>query len=146
MVYYMVDLVASNEKLKQRSHNILKQGSLGCNAMSGQYLDDLITRCDRSVKLALLVADTELSVEQCKSHLEPADGVLEVALADTMGASREGKSGAQGINGESLVLRIDGGGTKCAAAIADGVGDILGRGIAGPCNLYVFLGPSMTMS
>ena len=37
---------------------------------------------------------------------------------------------------EMLVLGVDGGGSGCRAAVADGTGRILGRGEAGPANIH----------
>ena len=127
----MVDMVASNLKLKQRSRNILRRLSTRCEAMSDSDLDTLLFDCNRSVKLALLVAETGLPVEEAQTRLDQAGGVLVKALGPERGSAQ--------VNGTSTpdreyVLCIDGGGTKCAATIANRTG-IVGRGIAGPCKL-----------
>ncbi|KAL2867432.1 putative glucokinase regulator family protein [Aspergillus lucknowensis] len=123
----MVDLVASNAKLRQRSRNILRRLSIRCASLSDTEIDDLLGRCNQSVKLALLVAETGNPVEQCRHNLEVASQRLAHVLVRNRTISRQEKL--------PLVLCIDGGGTKCAAVIADRKGTILGRGLAGPCNL-----------
>lgn len=131
----MVDLVASNLKLKQRSRNILRGISRKCNSLSDPELDALITKCNSSVKLAILVAETGEPVEACKTHLESAGGVLATAL--------DGAQPTQSLSpshelSRRFVLCIDGGGTKCAVVVADPTG-LVSHGYAGPCNLYVFI-------
>lgn len=131
----MVDLVASNNKLKQRSRNILRKLSPRCDNMTDEQLDNLLAQCDGSVKLALMTANTGLSVEQSQRRLESAGGILAQALK----AANKPCTGIQP-NGSAapdrrFILCIDGGGSKCAAVITDEEGDILGRGLAGPCNL-----------
>lgn len=127
----MVDLVASNLKLKQRSRNILRRLSGKCESMPDTELDAVLLECNGSVKLALLAVETGLSVSDCQSKLDSAGGVLSLAL-DKPAA----KDQANGCSSQSrqYVLCIDGGGTKCAAVIADHTG-IVGRGVGGPCNM-----------
>ncbi|CAI7647170.1 unnamed protein product [Penicillium pancosmium] len=126
----MVDLQASNLKLKQRSKNILKRLSSKCAAMADSELDELLIDCERSVKLAFLVAETGKSVETCKGDLQNAGEILakalDVAVPDARPVSNELV--------RKFALCIDGGGTKCAAVVADAAGNTT-RGYAGPCNL-----------
>ena len=77
----MVDLIASNQKLKQRSKTILQQVSKRCSSMTNQELDDLLARCDGRVKVALVVAEKGISVEESKRQLEMAQGVLAKVIA-----------------------------------------------------------------
>lgn len=127
----MVDLQASNLKLKQRSRNILKKLSSKCGTMTDSDLDALLMECDRSVKLAFLVAETGKSVETCKGDLQSVGGILskalDVAVPDIQPVSHELV--------RKFALCIDGGGTKCAAVMSDAAGNTT-RGSAGPCNLY----------
>ncbi|KAL3485143.1 hypothetical protein BJX62DRAFT_243259 [Aspergillus germanicus] len=124
----MVDLVASNAKLRQRSRNILRRLSKRAATLSDTQTDDLLVQCDQSVKLALLVAETGRSVEQCREDLKCAGQRLaDALLPHTRNEPRCGKA--------PLVLCVDGGGTKCAAVITDQSGTVLGRGVVGPCNL-----------
>ncbi|KAL2783083.1 hypothetical protein BJX66DRAFT_330840 [Aspergillus keveii] len=124
----MVDLVASNAKLRQRSRNILRRLSKRASTLSDTQIDGLLSQCNQSVKLALLVAETGRSVEQCREDLEGAGQRLADALSShTRHEPRRGNT--------TLVLCVDGGGTKCAAVITDQNGNVLGRGVVGPCNL-----------
>lgn len=128
----MVDLVASNLKLKQRSRNILRKLSATCSSLPDSDLDMLLAQCNHSVKLAILVAETGLSVQSCLRQLEAAGGVLAEALSQVSKPARLPSNSSE--CARRFVLCIDGGGTKCAAVVADYNG-VVGRGSAGPCNL-----------
>ncbi|KAL3431947.1 hypothetical protein BDV09DRAFT_206273 [Aspergillus tetrazonus] len=133
----MVGLVASNAKLRQRSRNILRRLSAECASMSNSELDSLLSRCKGSLKLALLVVATGKPVEECREVLEAADQqlakALELAATSTLQQGAEGRR--QRGQSTELILCIDGGGSKCAAVVADKTGAVLGRGEAGPCNI-----------
>lgn len=130
----MVDLVASNLKLEQRSRNILRRLSARCDSMTDEDLDKLMARCKGRVKLALLMAETGQPVEHCEERLASAGGVLAKALETSLARNVQMPA-----TNRQYVLCIDGGGTKCAAVIADLKGTVIGRGTTGPCNLYAFL-------
>lgn len=130
--FKMVDLVASNLKLEQRSRNILRRLSGKCQSLSDAELDTLLARCNSSVKLAILVAESGESVETCQGYFDAAGGVLANALA---AISKPIEQKPTSTATQRFALCIDGGGTKCAAAVADGT-KIVGQGSAGPCNLY----------
>lgn len=127
----MVDLVASNLKLKQRSRNILRKLSKICESMSDSDLDAVLLDCNGSVKLALLVSETGLPANECQNKLNLDGGVLAKALSIKPATEQANGPFTQG---RKYVLCIDGGGTKCAAVVVDNTGS-LGCGIAGPCNL-----------
>ncbi|KAK4871026.1 hypothetical protein LT330_000263 [Penicillium expansum] len=132
----MVDLVASNLKLVQRSRNILRRLSGKCQSSSNTELDALLARCNASVKLAILVAETGESVETCQGYFGAAGGVLANALA---AVSKPIEQKPTSTPTQKFVLCIDGGGTKCAAVVADGI-NVVGQGFAGPCNLTDSIG------
>ncbi|KAJ6188113.1 hypothetical protein N7519_003021 [Penicillium mononematosum] len=132
----MVDLVASNLKLEQRSRNILRRLSGKCQSSSDAELDALLARCNASVKLAILVAETGESVETCQGYVDAAGGVLAKALA---AISRPIEQKPASAPTQKFSLCIDGGGTKCAAVVADGT-NVVGQGSAGPCNLTDSIG------
>lgn len=136
-ILQMVDLIASNEKLAQRSRNILRGSSTRCFSMTEQSLDELLVKCDRSVKLALVVVEKDLTVEQGRQQLKDADGVLDRVLHPGKDI-RSQKSPIHDFGSSApVVLCIDGGGSKCAAVTATSK-NVRGQGISGPCNLYVF--------
>ncbi|KAF4761088.1 hypothetical protein HAV15_005926 [Penicillium sp. str.  len=132
----MVDLVASNLKLEQRSRNILRRLSGKCQSSSDAELDTLLARCNSSVKLAILVAESGESVETCQGYFDAAGGVLANALA---AISKPIEQKPTSTATEKFALCIDGGGTKCAAVVADGT-KMVGQGSAGPCNLTDSIG------
>lgn len=101
--------------------------------MTNQELDDLLARCDGRVKVALVVAEKGISVEESKRQLEMAQGVLAKVIATEQDTQVQ-KQMVNGYTGRRAVLCIDGGGSKCAAVVGDFNGN-LGRGISGPCNL-----------
>ncbi|KAL3465737.1 hypothetical protein BJX64DRAFT_296992 [Aspergillus heterothallicus] len=105
----MVDLAASNAKLHQRSRNILRRLSKRAATLSNTEIDSILTWCNQSVKLALLVAETGNSVEKCRRDLEGAGQ----RLADALAISQSQAETEKPRRVESpLVLCIDGGGTK----------------------------------
>ncbi|CAG8937811.1 unnamed protein product [Penicillium salamii] len=128
----MVDMVASNLKLKKRSHNMLRRVSAKCKPLSDGELDSLLVKCNHSVKLAVLVAESQYPVDVCERHLEVANGVLAKALADINRLQEKTMTETSPLR--PFVLCVDGGGTKCAAVVTDGTGAVY-RGFAGPCNL-----------
>ncbi|OOQ90617.1 putative glucokinase regulator family protein [Penicillium brasilianum] len=128
----MVDMVASNLKLEQRSRNMLRRLSPKCNSMSDSELDALLAQSKRSVKLAMLVAETGQTIEICQRHLDSAGGVLAAALDEACPSTQTVSPNDN--YSKRFALCIDGGGTKCAAAIADIAGN-MSHGYAGPCNL-----------
>lgn len=101
--------------------------------MTDQALDDLLARCDGRVKVALVVAEKGISVEESRDQLEAAQGVLAKVIATEDGVEIK-KSLVNGFKHHRSVLCIDGGGSKCAAVVGDSSGNI-GKGVAGPCNL-----------
>lgn len=102
--------------------------------MSDAELDALLAQSNRSVKLAMLVAETGQTVEACQQLLESAGGVLACAL-DRACPCTQPQSPIDGIS-KRFTLCIDGGGSKCAAVIADSSGHTSHR-FAGSCNLWV---------
>jgi N-acetylmuramic acid 6-phosphate etherase len=101
--------------------------------MTDAELDALLARCKGKVKLALLVAETGHPIGQCAERLTSAGGVLANALETSLAKDVQFPA-----KDRQYVLCIDGGGTKCAAVIADLTGTVVGRGTTGPCNLYTF--------
>ena len=132
----MVDLIASNQKLKQRSRNILRQLSKNSRDWTDEALNELLARCDGSVKLALVVAETGLSVEESRRQLEAAHGVLAGLLPVGDDDAQPETPPVTRAKQRYQVLCIDGGGSKCAAVVGT-AGGVMSRGVGGPCNLYV---------
>lgn len=72
----MVDLKVSNQKLKARALRILMQA---CDC-SEAIAEDYLTRGEGSLKLAILLLQTQCSLPQAKTWLEQADGHLYRAI------------------------------------------------------------------
>ncbi|MDN5279040.1 MAG: N-acetylmuramic acid 6-phosphate etherase [Clostridiales bacterium] len=75
----MVDLQATNDKLRKRALRIVMEGGRVPNYLAEAKL----TEADGNVKLAIMLARTEMTPEQAKQKLKEAEGVLYKALGDT---------------------------------------------------------------
>src|SRR5262245_58618229 len=121
----MVDLRATNTKLKARTNRIVRH-LLGVNADAANAL---LARCGGELKTALVVGRTGLSPDEARRRLADNQGRVGVVLTGQSAATNQWPG---------HVLGIDGGGTHTVALLgvahADGV-RILGRGEAGPSNL-----------
>ena len=135
----MVDVKASNLKLKQRSRNIVRSLESRASEISDELLDERIQECGGSVKLALMTLMTGCEKQQCEDNLKQAGGVLSTALQIlNTTASNNISNGISTPRNTApkrkLAVCIDGGGSKCAVALSDEAGNI-GRGESGPCNV-----------
>lgn len=124
----MVDLRATNLKLQQRSRNILRSICGPKCPQADEDLDALLSSCDGSVKVAIVSLSLGVQAPEARDRLDIAGGVLAKVLEE--GHTSLATTGSV----LEYVLCIDGGGSKCAAAIisADGV---LSCGEAGGCNV-----------
>ncbi|MFM2479353.1 N-acetylmuramic acid 6-phosphate etherase [Celerinatantimonas sp. MCCC 1A17872] len=77
---YMVDLKASNLKLKARSLRILMQLT-DCTQLEAE---SLLKAANGQLKTAILMAMTSLDVEQAQTNLEQADGHLKTAIQNAL--------------------------------------------------------------
>jgi N-acetylmuramic acid 6-phosphate etherase len=130
----MVDLRATNNKLRARTNRIVRQ----LTGLTREQAADLLDRCGRELKTALVTHLAAVTPEEARARLQAADGQVRRALAPAVpaGAPPAVLSGAT-----DLYLGIDGGGTHTVALLAHaeaGPGNrwtLLGRGEAGPSNL-----------
>lgn len=129
----MIDLKATNEKLQQRSRNIIRTICGQLSPSSDEELDLLLTACEGSVKLAVASILLQIPVAQAAERLKVARGVLADVL-DNQKAEISSKLAVNGAMPEDYVLCVDGGGSKCAAVLLGKNGEI-GRGEAGECNV-----------
>lgn len=127
----MIDVKATNEKLQQRSRDIIR---IVCDSdcpSTDEELDRLLAACGGSVKIAAASILLGTSIEDARKRLNSAGGILAEVLK-----SREDSNGIS--NGakdhQDFVLCVDGGGSKCAAVMIGKSGQI-GRGEAGQCNV-----------
>ncbi len=127
----MIDVKATNMKLKQRAKNILRFVGGDACTQSDAELDYILARCDGSVKLAAVVIVLKVSVVEAKDQLQQNKGVLSRVFEE----ARKKKLLLESYN-DGLVLCVDAGGTSCKAVIMSKDGE-MGIGTAGPCNVYV---------
>ncbi|KEF61831.1 uncharacterized protein A1O9_03401 [Exophiala aquamarina CBS 119918] len=127
----MVDLRATNLKLQQRSRNILRSICGSKCPERDEALDDMLSNCGGSVKTAIASLMLGIPVTEAVDRLNDSGGSLAKVLKHEKAVPTEPTS-----NGRQFEysLCVDGGGSKCAAAIisADGTIDY---GEAGGCNV-----------
>jgi N-acetylmuramic acid 6-phosphate etherase len=116
----MVDLRATNVKLKARTNRIVRH-FLGVDAA---IADDLLRRADGELKTALAMGQLGLGPDDARRRLQQAHGRLANLVPPPAVVVHDGYR-----------LGIDGGGTKTVAVLADRTGTILGRGVAGSSNI-----------
>jgi len=74
----MIDMRATNAKLRRRALRIVMEGGQVPNYLAEAKLQE----ADGDVKLAILLARTDFTVEQAKLKLKQAEGVLYKAIGD----------------------------------------------------------------
>jgi N-acetylmuramic acid 6-phosphate etherase len=126
----MVDLRATNVKLKARTNRIVRH-LLGVDAEAAAAL---LTRCGGELKTALVVGRTGLSPADARRRLDESGGRVGDVLRATTPSVRH----------PHLRLGIDGGGTHTVALLGswgpEGA-SVVGRGEAGPSNMKT-VGPA----
>src|SRR5579884_750118 len=138
----MVDLRASNSKLRARTNRIVRL----LTGLSTEEADALLRRCDGELKTALVAQLSGIEPEEARSRLVAANSQVGKALRSTQAEPRPLGSGGPNrsltvaalLPHSSLALGIDGGGTHTVALLAEDTSDkwtIVGRGTAGPSNL-----------
>jgi N-acetylmuramic acid 6-phosphate etherase len=75
----MVDLRATNEKLRQRTNRIVRD----VTGLDRAAADELLERCSRELKTALVSHLAGVSVEEARERLRNADGRVRDALSHT---------------------------------------------------------------
>jgi N-acetylglucosamine kinase-like BadF-type ATPase len=129
----MVDLRATNEKLRLRTNRIVRL----LTGLDAAAAEALLERCGRELKTALVAQLAGVGPGEARARLEAAAGQVRRALGPLAGSPRGPVSPAA----DDLVLGIDGGGTGTVALLAearpgaDAPWVPLGRGEAGPSNI-----------
>jgi len=113
----MVDLRATNVKLRARSGRIVRQ----LTGLDAAGADALLQRCGGELKTALVAQLAGVTPDEARQRLAAADGRVRDALPPRRDAD------------EALSLGIDGGGTGTVALLARD-GAVIGRGESGPAN------------
>ncbi|KAJ9136933.1 N-acetylmuramic acid 6-phosphate etherase [Pleurostoma richardsiae] len=128
----MVDLKATNIKLKQRAKNLLRLIGGPLCPDSDEGLEALLEECDGSVKLAAAKTVLQKPVAEVRERLAHSGGVLANLIRDAEVSSPATEEPPK--VEDSVVLCIDAGGSSCKAVILSRQGQI-GRGESGPCNV-----------
>jgi N-acetylmuramic acid 6-phosphate etherase len=118
----MVDLRATNTKLKARTHRIVRTITGLNEAAAGELLD----RCGGELKTALVAHQAKVAPDEARAKLAEHGGRVGEVLR-IFGRPDSGVA-------EDLILGIDGGGSTTVALLATAT-EIIGRGEAGPSNM-----------
>jgi N-acetylglucosamine kinase-like BadF-type ATPase len=120
----MVDLRATNQKLKLRTNRIVRE----LTGVSEETAQRLLDAAGGELKTAVVMRLADVTAEQARERLQANQGRLREAIAVTHIRADD----------QTLLLGIDGGGSSTSAVLArcDAQGwSPLGRGEAGPSNL-----------
>jgi N-acetylmuramic acid 6-phosphate etherase len=124
----MVDLKATNLKLRDRSQRIVRT----VTKLDAKRAEALLDRCNGEVKTAIVAHQLDLSPDDAREKLRLADGRIRKAIGTAVGPTATADAPVR----TDLVLGIDGGGTSTRTLLADAAtGEILGRAEAGPSNI-----------
>jgi len=124
----MVDLRATNVKLKARTNRIVRQ----LTGLDSDQAAALLEQCGGELKTTLVAHLANVDPDEARLRLRNVGGHVGSVLSETVAKA------AETAVDESLCIGIDGGGTKTTALLArrtDGVWSVIGRGDAGPSNL-----------
>jgi N-acetylmuramic acid 6-phosphate etherase len=135
--HLMVDLRATNNKLRIRSNRIVRQ----VTGLNEEAAGDLLERCGGEVKTALVAHLANVVPAEARQRLEAAGGQVRLASLSPSTVHRPpsiipSPSTVHGPPSTNLFLGVDGGGTHTVALLADAAENVVGRGEAGPSNLH----------
>jgi N-acetylmuramic acid 6-phosphate etherase len=130
----MVDLRATNSKLRARTNRIVRL----LTGLSVPEADQLLKRCDGELKTALVVQLRRVEPDEARALLTASGGQVRLALESNV-SSPLPRSGGEELSGQTLTLGIDGGGTHTVALLAEAVTGgwtVRGRGTSSSSNLH----------
>ena len=81
----MVDLTATNEKLRQRSRMLVKT----LTQQTEEEVERVLSLCDGEVKTAVVAIRSQLSPDEARQHLARCGGHLRRALNESRGRKGE---------------------------------------------------------
>ncbi len=127
----MVDLKASNAKLKARANRLVRTVA----RVEAGAADALLVACGGDVKTAIVAELAGLTPDAARQRLRESGGRIGPVLAGLARATTPTVVTGRP-HRPDLVLGIDGGGTNTVALLADlATGAVLGRGVSGPSNI-----------
>lgn len=128
----MVDLKASNSKLKVRANRIVRT----ITGLDETAVEELLNRCQGEVKTAIVAHFGKLSVDDARARLQANGNRVRLAVSELTPTSAPSQDRIHRLSRPDLVLGIDGGGTTTVAILASAdTGEVLGRGTAGASNI-----------
>jgi N-acetylmuramic acid 6-phosphate etherase len=119
----MVDLRATNMKLKARTNRIVRT----ITGLSETDAAALLDRCDGELKTALVAHQSKVPPDEARTKLTQHGGRVGEVLRAL------GRSTDSGV-ADDLVIGIDGGGSTTVVLVATAT-EVIGRGEAGPSNM-----------
>ena len=126
----MVDLKASNRKLKARANRIVRT----VTGLDQTAADSLLSLSGGEVKTAIVSHAAGVPADRARVAVQAAGGRVAEALS-SFGVAKRTEAVAARPHRPDLVIGIDGGGTTTICLLADRSGTVLGRGTAGPSNI-----------
>ncbi|HEY2786206.1 MAG TPA: N-acetylmuramic acid 6-phosphate etherase [Fimbriiglobus sp.] len=128
----MIDLKASNRKLKARANRIVRTAA----GASFDEAERLLKDCDGEVKTAIVAHLGGVAPLEARSRLMAAGGRVKVAVGDVGRPVVAAGDVTTRSHRPDLVLGLDGGGTTTICLLANSdTGDVIGRGVGGPSNI-----------
>ncbi|KAH6879870.1 putative glucokinase regulator family protein [Thelonectria olida] len=115
----MIDLKATNLKLKQRAKNILRSVGGAFCPQSDQEIEALLEECEGSVKLAAAAMMLQKPVHFAHHALESNGGSLARVVEDPGRQHEPIPNGPADPDAESFVVAVDAGGTSCSVVLMD---------------------------
>jgi N-acetylmuramic acid 6-phosphate etherase len=119
----MVDLRATNTKLKARTNRIVRT----ITGLATTAAAELLDRCGGELKTALVAHQANVPPDEARAKLAQHGGRVGEVLREF------GRPADSGVAAD-LVIGIDGGGSTTVALVADAK-EVIGRGEAGPSNM-----------
>lgn len=130
--HLMVDLKASNAKLKARANRIVRT----VTGLEANAADELLKRCGGEVKTAIVTHLAGVTPDAAREKLAAAHGRVAVAAGGRAKVAAADITATVRPARPDLVIGVDGGGTHTLALLADAAtGTVVGRGLGGPSNI-----------
>lgn len=126
----MVDLKATNQKLKARANRIVRT----VTGLDQAAAEQLLGESHGEVKTAIVAHAAGVPADRAREVLATVGGRVGPALS-SLGRTKRPGVVVQRPRRPDLAIGIDGGGTNTICLLADKSGTVIGRGTAGPSNI-----------